>query len=593
MAASKSTRRRTSVAFAIVMVLVFMLVYKLFSIQVVNAGTLNAQAAEKRGTVSKVYAPRGDIVSDDGTVLAGSVLRYDFIASPMNSVKSFKRTASSGAVTEVTREEAMGELSAITGSPATGYLAQLDNALKANPNSQYALLVQSVDVPVFDKIQALKIPWLTPVSHPARTYPDGSVGGNVVGYINSEGIGAEGLEQEYQKCLNGTDGQERYLLSEDGVTIPGSTKVVKEAKPGGTLETTLNSDLTWFANQQLAQTVPSLGAQFGQVTVLDVKTGQIKAAAQYPSVDPNNVDGVDPAYRSTAMLFSNQYEPGSTFKVLTAAAMVDTGYATPNTRVVAPYEFKSGNGADLYDSEVHGPENLTLTGVLMNSSNTGISIIGRNMSDQVRYDYYQKFGIGSPTGIGFPAESSGLLTAPKKWDDQTKYATMFGQGLAATQAQMLGAYETIANGGVKIPLSIVKGCKQADGTMTDVPKKSSTRVLKDSTTQTVMDMMESVAQQGPISSLIKIPGYRIAAKTGTAQESDGHGGYLPNYYVSVMGIFPVDDPQYIVSVNIGYPTTIRTSAAAAPLFKTITSQVLKTFHVSPSTSAPTMLPPTY
>jgi cell division protein FtsI (penicillin-binding protein 3) len=229
----------------------------------------------------------------------------------------------------------------------------------------------------------------------------------------------------------------------------------------------------------------------------------------------------------------------------------------------------------------------------MLSSNTGMSILGSKMDDTVRYNYLKAFGIGQDTGIGFPGESSGILHPVSSWDDQTKYATMFGQGVSATQIQMVGAYQALANGGKRIPLQLIDGCKQADGTMTDVPKPKATQVISRSASQQTLGMMESVVQQGELSKQLNIPGYRVAAKTGTAQQPDGKGGYLPSYYVSVMGVAPVDDPQYVVSVNIGYPTTITSSAAAAPLFKTIMSQVLKTFRVKPSTTAPANYDPYY
>jgi cell division protein FtsI (penicillin-binding protein 3) len=158
---------------------------------------------------------------------------------------------------------------------------------------------------------------------------------------------------------------------------------------------------------------------------------------------------------------------------------------------------------------------------------------------------------------------------------------------------MVDAYLTIANGGVRIPLTLVSGCKQADGTITKTPAKKGTRVVSQQAADTVLDMLESVVTTGEVSKQLQIPGYRIAAKTGTAQEPDGNGGYKPYYYVSVMGVAPVDNPQYVVSVNIGYPTTITSSAAAAPLFKTIMSQVLKNYRVKPSTSPPSNLPPFY
>ena len=138
------------------------------------------------------------------------------------------------------------------------------------------------------------------------------------------------------------------------------------------------------------------------------RPARLRAVAQYPSVDPNNIDATNAKFWG-AMSFSTPFEPGSTFKSLTAAALIDKGLATPTTQVLAPYEFKSGNGADLHDSDYHAPERLTLTGVLMLSSNTGMSILGSAMKDQQRYDYLKAFGIGSPTGINFPGQSDGIL----------------------------------------------------------------------------------------------------------------------------------------------------------------------------------------
>jgi len=589
----KSTRRRTSIALIVVLALMGSLVYKLFDIQVVQAKALSAQAAERRGTAITLYGARGDIVSDDGTLLAGSVLRYDFIASPINALSEQKSAdqkplPQADALTALAADPVMAKLSQATGIPVATFMSKFTAALKANAKSEYAPLVTNVDVPTFDKIQALKIDWLTPVSHPSRTYPDGAVGGNIVGYVNSAGQGAEGLEQQYQQCLVGENGTETYQRSQDGVALPGSTKVTKAAKQGGTLVTTLDADLNWFLNQNLATTVPALGAQFGQAAVVELKTGEIKAAAQFPSVDPNDIDSVPAAYRSKSMMFSDAYEPGSTFKSLTAAAMVDTGYATPYSHVMTASSFSAPHGVHLSDSEPHPTEDMTLTGILMNSSNVGISELGANMNDQTRYDFYKKFGIGTKTSVPFPAQESGQLAKPGQWDAQTKYASMFGQGLSATMAQMVQAYQALGNGGVMVPLSLVKGCKQADGTITDAPKTTSTRVVKESTSKTMLDMLESVVTTGHPD--LQIPGYRIAAKTGTAQESDGHGGYQQNFYVSVMGFVPVDDPQYLVDVNIGFPSNRKMSSSAVPLFHDVMAQVLKTYRVSPSNSAPSKLP---
>lgn len=553
---------------------------KLVDIQVVRAGTLQAESVKAKEVSTTLLGTRGSIVSADGTVLATTVYKYTAAVSPSDA-------AANGRPAMVKAADAIG---AITGQGGPAVVAIMDAALKANPKSKYALVKSGLDVAAFDKLLKLPYPWLTFTKVASRNYPNGAVAGNLLGYVSQGGKG--GLEQSENACLAGQNGAQTYQRGADGVAIPGSTVTQRAAKDGGTLQLTINSDLQWFAEQTLAQQVASTGSQFGFVTVAEAKTGKIKAIAQWPALDPNNIDGTDPKYWGL-LPFSTPYEPGSTFKALTASMLIDQGKATPTSQVLAPYRFVSGQGADLHDSGYHADERLTLTGVLMQSSNTGMSLLGRALQDQTRYDYLKKFGIGDPTGLPYPGQSDGILNPVSSWDDQTKYATMFGQGVSATQVQMVDAYQALANGGKRIPLTMVAGCTHPDGTVTDVPKTTPVQVVSPAAAATTLGMMESVVTKGELSKQLQIPGYRVAAKTGTAQQPDGHGGYLPSYYVSVMGVAPVDDPQYVVSVNLGYPTTITSSAAAAPLFHTIMSQVLKTFRVKPSTSSPADYPPFY
>lgn len=591
----RSRRRRAAIAMVLVLAFVGVLVVRLVDLQVVRADELDAQSAKARGQTQTIYGTRGSIVDAAGTVLAKTVMRYNFIASPMNTTEPFTRTGKNGATTKVGVQQACAEIAAITGQNPDDLVAMITAALKENPKSQYAPLVQDVDVATYNKIKALRIPWLDATSHQTRVYPNGAVAGNLVGFVDGAGKAQAGLELGQNACLAGRNGLETYETGLDGVTIPGSTTVTEKAKNGGTVMTTLDSDLTWYADQQLAQQVPALGAQFGMVNVIEAKTGKIRVAAQYPSPDPNNLDGTSTEYWK-AMMFQNMYEPGSIFKPLTAAALIDSGKATPQTHVQAPDTLRPGDGVLVRDDETHDVQNLTLTGVLTESSNVGISMLGTKLlSDQQRYDYMRKFGIGQKTAVGFPDESSGQLNPPAEWDAQTRYATTFGQGVSASPAQMLSAYQILANGGVRVPLTLVDGCKQADGTVTGKPSTKGTRVISKEAAQETLNMLENVLKGGPLSTLppTEIAGYVIAAKTGTAQEPDGHGGYLPHYYVSIMAVAPVDDPQYVVSVNLGYPTTITSSLAARPLFKDIMSQVLKTYRVKPSTTPESDYPDTY
>lgn len=580
MVGKKMLRRRTAVTVLAVAATVGILGGKLVDIQVVRADDLQRESVNAKEVSTPLLGNRGDIVDADGTVLATTVYTYTAAASPKDAIAGGRAKM----------VEAAAKIGAITGQGGDAVVALIDAALKDDPKSQYVLLKAGMDVGTFDKLDKLPYPWLTFTKKQARSYPNGAVAGNLLGFL-SQG-GDAGLEKSENQCLAGENGEETYQRGADGVAIPGSTVVQKQAKDGGTLKLTIDSDLQWFAEQTLGQQVAATGSKFGFVTVAEAKTGKIKAVAQWPTLDPNNIDATDPSYWRLHPL-TDPYEPGSTFKALTAAMLIDQGKASPTSQVLAPYSWKSGNGADLHDSGYHAPLRLTLTGVLMMSSNTGMSQLGKALTDQTRYDYLQKFGIGEGTGLPYPDQSDGVLHPVKDWDDQTKYATMFGQGVSATQLQMVGAYQALANGGTRIPLSLVEGCDHPDGSVTDVPSTAKTPVVSAQAAATTLGMMESVVTDGELKKQLQIPGYRVAAKTGTAQQPDGKGGYLPSYYVSVMGVAPVDDPQYVVSVNLGFPTTITSSAAAAPLFHTIMSQVLKTYRVKPSTSSPADYPPYY
>ncbi|HEV7565785.1 MAG TPA: penicillin-binding protein 2 [Microbacteriaceae bacterium] len=577
----KTMRRRTAATVVAIIAFVGILGFKLVDIQVVRASEIKKTSVIGQQVPSTLYGTRGSIVDANGVTLADTVLRYDVQVSPSVAVLD------KGAFTKD-----VNAIGAATGQGGAAVQKIISNALAVNPKSQYALVIKGIDVTKYDKLTALNIPWLHMTRNSTRVYPDGAVAGNLIGFVGSDGKPQAGIESSQNACLAAADGSQTYQQALDGTPIPGTTVTQKPATNGGTVQLTIDSDLQWFAQQQLAQVVPALGAKFGFVTVAEAKTGKLLAVAQYPSVDPNNVGATPPNFWG-AMSFSTPFEPGSTFKALTAAALIDTGKATPASQVLTPYTFTSPNGANLHDAGYHAPERLTLTGVLMLSSNVGMSILGQRLSSQDRYNYLKAFGIGSSTGIGFPGESSGQLNPVSTWDDQTKYATMFGQGVSATQIQMVSAYQALANGGVRIPLTLVNGCKNADGTVTKAPQGTPTRVISAQTASTTLGMMESVITKGELAKQLNIPGYRIAGKTGTAQQPDGKGGYLPSYYVSVMGVAPADNPQYVVSVNLGYPTTLTSSAAAAPLFKTIMSQVLKTYRVKPSTSTPPSYSPYY
>jgi cell division protein FtsI (penicillin-binding protein 3) len=579
---SMSSKRRV-VATAVVLALIIgLFVVRLVDIQVVRADALSADSLGNRSVENTVYGSRGEILDANGVVLAGTVMRYDVQLSPKNA-KEFTRTVND-VKTVVTVPEAAAEIGAITGQTGAAIEAIIADALADNPDSDFAYVSKQVDVDAFRAIYDLEIPWLTFARNPSRVYPNGAVAGNLVGFVSAEGQAQAGLEIGQDACLASDNGTETYERGADGVRLPESTVTTEAAVDGNDVVTTIDSDLQFFVQQALAEQAQSTGAAWGNVIVQEVKTGKLVAVADYPTVDPNAVSLTEPEDRGSRA-FVAPYEPGSTFKALTAASVLDAGLATPNSEVIAPYRYLPANGADVNDSSGHGDLQLTLTGVLIASSNTGMSKFGELLTDQQRYDYMTKFGVGSVTESGFPAEESGTLRPADEWDNQTAYATMFGQGLTTTALQVSSIYQTIANGGVRMPVQLVSGCRAADGTLTDVPSTEGTQVVSASAARGTADMLEMVYQDGWLADTWEIPGYRVAAKTGTAQMPDGEGGYTKGYLVSVSGFAPADDPQYVVSVSLADPVNMNSSAASAPVFQEVMSQVLKKYRAVPSGAA--------
>jgi cell division protein FtsI (penicillin-binding protein 3) len=458
-------------------------------------------------------------------------------------------------------------------------------ALTKNPTSDYAVIIQAIDTATMRLVKNLGIPWIYFQSHPKRTYPDGSVAGNLVGFVGTDGP-QNGLEHSENQCLASTNGTSTYERGADGVQIPGSTVTTKQAKPGGTVRLTIDSDLQWFAQQAIAEQATAIGAQSATAIVVRVKDGALLAVADWPSVDPNNVNATASTGGALgSKAFSDYYEPGSTMKALTASILIDSGAATPTTQVTVPSAWTSPEGHTIHDATGHPTERLTLTGVLQQSSNVGISQLAVRAPQQTRYDYLTKFGLGQTSAIDFQGESSrGITKLP--WNDVSKYDMAYGQGIAVSAIQLAGAYQAIANGGVKLPLKLVESCTAADGTVSEVPSNVGTRVISEQSSKTVVNMLESVVTGGELSKTLKIPGYRVAAKSGTAEVA-ANGRYTSDRIVSLAGIAPAENPQYVVLVTYTKPAIMKSSAAAAPTFHKIMSEVLTKYRVTPSTTPST------
>ena len=598
--ATRSPRRRTVVALAVVLAVLAAFVVRLVDIQIVNANEhIAASFSKGMQTTSVINGTRGEIVDTDGRLLATSVLLYDVQIDPWLATNMVETDEKGVAVRDANGDKVMvpfsdyaPELAAITGTTSEEVQAVVADALAENAHSRFAYLKRYVSTAEYRALAALKLPFLTFPPHPSRAYPDGAVAGNLIGFVGSDGAPLEGLEALQDQCLSATNGSIRYQRGADGVIIPG-TAVEQPAVDGGTLRLTIDTDLQWYMQQLIAEETARFDANWGGIIVMETATGKIRAMAETPTVDPNAPGASAPEDRASRLIrFS--YEPGSTFKPITAATAIEAAGLTPYSTVVTPDRKVFANGAVVNDSEKHATQNLTLTGGLVTSSNVAMSQFGSMVDAKTRQAYLEKFGVGQPQGLNWSGEPrTGFSQDAADWDNQTYYTTTFGQAFTVTATQVASVYQTIANGGVRMPAQLVESCTLADGTVVTPELEEPVRVIEEETAEQVGLMLENVFTQGTLADDIAIDGYRMAGKTGTAQISNGKGGYKTNlYFTSLVGYAPADDPEYVVLTVFDEPKKQRMSSANRSVFTKAMTQVLKHYRVMPSESETPLLPVT-
>ena len=555
--------------------------FRLVEFQVVNADDINEISYAKREVQRTIESERGSILDANGEVLARTIYRYDINAAPDRVGPVFRDVE--GVNIELSVGDIAQELAQILDMDVNEVFQGLSG------DGSYANLKKRVSAGVFQQIEALNIPWIYEDEISYRLYPSGAVAGNVVGFVDVDGYPLAGLERQYNTCLAGVDGQETFERSAQGMKIPSSAKLTKPPVEGGDLNLTIDSDLQYFSQQVLADAVTDQNAEYAVAVVIEVETGKLLVAAEAPSVDPND-PGLTPSEHRQSKIFQNAYEPGSTMKSITTAISLDTGDSNAYTQIVAEDTMRLPWGDTIDDSFNHDPRNLTPAGVLLISSNVGITKLAGDIDRQKRYDYLLDFGFGEASAVNFEGESSGLLRPASQWDGMTNLTTLFGQGLAVTPIQMAYAYQAIANDGLRLDPILVESCTR-NGEQTMVPNQQSYRVLQADAARLTVDMMEKVVELGGVGSTAQIPGYRVAGKTGTAQiQSDDGSGYGDKFAISFFGMAPAEDPKYVVAVMVYKPEGAINSAGATPPFKSIMSQVLRHYRVPPSTTPSANIP---
>jgi len=559
---------------SIVLIILVLFFGRLVWFQVIAAPSINSESLKARLVEHNIEAVRGNIVDSEGHILATTAFSWDVNIDPVN-VGPVVLTINNQKVS-FTKEQISEKIAGILRIPTESILSKMTGL------GRYANLKKSVSASTYTTLKNLDIPWIYFDRKQSRHYADGAVAGNIIGFVGSDGSALAGIERMMNSCLAGTDGREIYEQGADLIKIPSSVQTITPVRDGSDVVLSINSDLQYAAQQEMAATVRRLKADWASAIVIEAKTGRILAAAEAPSVDPNKPGAVAEQNRHSR-IFQSAFEPGSILKTVAAATAVDTGKATPLSQVVAPDKLRMPWGQFINDSEIHKPEKLTLTGVLSVSSNTGLVQLGGKVDSATRYEYMKKFGMGSRSGVNFEGESSGQLSDYKTWDRMTDKVVMFGQGVSLTPIQTAGIYQAIANKGVRLSPILVEGCRDRDGNLTRTAVDTPVRVVSENTAAQTVDMLERVVETGPIGRTARIQGYRVAGKTGTAQIAEGRG-YGRLHAVSFVGIAPAEDPQYIVAVTAYKSRTVSNSLGATPGFVSVMKQVLKTYAIHPATT---------
>ncbi|MGW3634631.1 peptidoglycan D,D-transpeptidase FtsI family protein [Streptomyces sp. NPDC005122] len=589
--------RMVSLALTLVMAA---FVVRLLQVQAVDASAYAAKAEQNRYVGRTLAATRGGITDRNGVELATSVDAYDITADPTMFTRGATKVSDAP-------EQAAALLGPILDQSPDTVAKKL-----RTKNTRYTLLAHRRTPQVWKQIKDLKttlaakaesdksavnfLAGVLAVPASKRVYPNGDLAAGILGWVNADGKGGGGVEQQLNKDLSGKDGKLRYAQS-GGRQVPTVGSTETPAVAGSDIELTIDRDIQWAAQNAIAEQVKKSKADRGYVIVQDTRTGEVLAMADSPGFDPNDLSQASAAALGNAAL-QDAYEPGSTAKVMSMAAVLEENVATPGTHVVVPNRLHRGDR--LFQDDIdHATWNLTLNGVLAKSSNIGTILaagqLGKTQKEanKVLYSYLRKFGIGGYTGLDFPGETRGILAPADKWSTSQQYTIPFGQGVSINAMQAASVYSTIANGGVRVEPTLVRGTKGPDGRFAPVVQPKRTRVVSAKTAKTLAQMLESVVDdEEGTGAKARIPGYRVAGKTGTANRVDPATGKYHGYTSSFAGFAPADKPRITVYCAIQNATTgsYFGGQICGPIYKQVMEFALKTLQIPPTGAGAANLP---
>lgn len=538
-----------------------------YYLQMIKGPEYAAMAKRQHTAREEVRGVRGSILDRNGNVVARSVECSSVWVNPAR-IKN--------------KEEAAAGLSRALGKPASLILARLQE------KKQFVWLQRKVDYRTAESVKALGITGVYLDTEYERVYPYQHLAGQLLGFVNIDDAGIEGLEKSFEADLAGRtvtrlverDASGRRLMA------PGTGSLVDLR--GRDVRLTIDTQVQFFAEEALAEHVQKYGARWGGCIVVDVPTGDVLAWAQYPFFDPNNVTATPQADRRNR-LASDALEQGSTIKSFLIAAALEEGVVKPDTVIHCENgKWKLGRFT-LHDTHSYGK--LTVEKILHVSSNIGVAKIGLKLGAQTYYNYLTRLGFGRPTGLPLASEAKGILRGAGKWAEIDLAAASFGQSFSATLAQMARAYLCLAGGGVERTLRLVMDDSETCR-VGAVPARAAVqegdRVFSVETMQDIRAMLrEVVEEEGGTGKQARIPGLVLGGKTGTAQKADATGKYGKGRVGSFVGMIPIESPRYLICVLLDEPSKVQYGGViAAPVFRHVALNAMAYHGLLPDTDDP-------
>ncbi len=576
-----SSTFRLRVGFVFIAMVLSLFGARLVQLQGIDPRQYAAMAAAE-GSVSVVLpAERGDILDRNGQPLADSVDGLMVVADPSLTSESAPELA-----TFLSKRLDVDYFETLERLRATG--SRFQYVARQVPASHATTVVEEALAKGFKGLETRK--------DPVRSYPARDIAANLVGFLGTpkkDGSARPlaGLEDAFDQYLAGHDGEARYQVGASGSRIPLGNNTVDAARDGQDLTTTIDRDLQWYTQQVLADTVDGAGGDSGYAVVMDTRTGEVLALADYPTYDASEPEK-SPSSNYSSRALTDVYEPGSVEKVLTVAGLIDAGKVNSRTEFEVPGVLDRQD-RPIHDHFEHGLIRLTLAGIIAKSSNIGTVMAADEYDRGELRSYLADFGLGQRTDVGIGGETKGLLPDDSMWTSQTADRIAFGQSLSVNALQMTAAVNAIANGGVRVDPSLVRGTATLDdGRKVGTGAAKTRRVVSEDAARQTMLMMERVLDPDEgVAEVAAVPGYRVAGKTGTAQRVGEDGTYDGTFTVSFAGFAPADDPRFTIYVVVQNPRNGGGGGSVAgPAFSKLMGYTLRRYGVEPTGTRPSRLP---